>query len=29
VGDEVKVGDRLVLPESAVILPRFERKKKK
>ncbi|MGC9042865.1 MAG: glycine cleavage system aminomethyltransferase GcvT [Myxococcota bacterium] len=29
VGDEVKVGDRLVLPEIATILPRFERKKKK
>ncbi len=29
VGEEVKVGDRLVLPEPATILPRFERKKKK
>jgi len=29
VGDQVKVGDRLIMPESATILPRFERKKKK
>ncbi|MCX7945340.1 MAG: glycine cleavage system aminomethyltransferase GcvT [Deltaproteobacteria bacterium] len=29
VGEEMKVGDRIVIPEPAVILPRFDRKKKK
>ncbi len=29
IGDDVKIGDRLVLPEPAIILPRFDRKKKK
>lgn len=29
IGDQVKVGDRLLLPENALILSRFERKKRK
>lgn len=29
IGDEIRVGDRLVIPEPATILPRFDRRKKK